>query len=200
MSDKALTPKQERFIQEYLRMRDVSLAALTAGFDLIQCGSETRFYVYLLTDSRNGEIFYVGKGKGKRYAHHEREWKSSRVVNVAKCQRIGEIKQAGDSVVAYRFADRLTEDAAFALERYVIRTIGVASLTNESSGFTTEHQKAMFKAQAALCRIKPYETWLEERPHKSVDPGIYWKIVEEFRYIASGQFMKDIEACGGAVV
>ena len=95
--------------------------------------------------------------------------------------------------------DRLSNDDAYTLEKSIIKAIGVHRLTNQSSGFTTDHQKAIYLAQRALSRIKPYEVWLNERPHKQYDPAIYWRIVNEFKYIASGQFMRDIEARGGAI-
>lgn len=33
----------------------------------------TEFFVYDLIDQRDGGVFYVGKGKGNRPFHHERE-------------------------------------------------------------------------------------------------------------------------------
>lgn len=57
------------------------------------------FYVYRLCDPRNGEAFYVGKGK------RERAWQHQRLVergeldsNPSKCRRISEIIQAGADV------------------------------------------------------------------------------------------------------
>ena len=97
-----LTPKQQKFVEEYLVDLNATQAAIRAGYLLTKCGKEVGYYVYLLTDSRNGEIFYVGKGKGKRYTHHEREWRTNnRIDNAKKCQRIGEIKQGGGSIIAY---------------------------------------------------------------------------------------------------
>ena len=34
--------------------------------------SDWKYYVYELIDPRNGEVFYVGKGSGKRAYKHER--------------------------------------------------------------------------------------------------------------------------------
>lgn len=31
--------------------------------------SKLNYYVYMLIDPRNGQTFYVGKGKGNRYLH-----------------------------------------------------------------------------------------------------------------------------------
>lgn len=90
------------------------------------------FYVYTLTDSRDGAVFYVGKGKGNRLEHHEQEARAGK--RSRKCDRIREIWSAGAKVgrnVVERFAD---EDEAFDREISLIAEIGLANLTNVLPG------------------------------------------------------------------
>ena len=49
-----------------------------------------KYYVYLYTDPRTGEIFYVGKGKGNRTFSHLKDLADSE-----KSQRIREIQSEG---------------------------------------------------------------------------------------------------------
>lgn len=91
----------------------------------------SRFYVYTLTDPRDGEIFYVGKGSGNRIAHHEREAKAGG--KSKKCDRIREIWADGRKVIrreVKRFAD---EREAYAYEAELIEQMA-AQLTNQAPG------------------------------------------------------------------
>ena len=50
--------------------------------------SKLKYYVYLLSDPSNGEIFYVGKGKGNRAFSHFKE-----IIDSDKVNKIKEIKK-----------------------------------------------------------------------------------------------------------
>ena len=70
-------------------------------------------YVYCLTDPRNGEIFYVGRGQGNRVFDHDAGLEGAE----AESRRIGEIKAAKLEVERYILChgiDNATE--AFAVE------------------------------------------------------------------------------------
>jgi uncharacterized protein len=71
-----------------------------------------RFYVYTLTDPRDGSVFYVGKGCGDRMHHHLREFRAGRIVNGDKFARIGEIVAEGLEPVAEVAWAHLSEDDA----------------------------------------------------------------------------------------
>ena len=81
-----LTAKQELFCKEYTIDRNASAAAIRAGY-----------YVYELTDPRDGSVFYVGKGKGERVYSHVREFKrkSKHQSNPIKVARIADIIKSG---------------------------------------------------------------------------------------------------------
>lgn len=188
-----LTPKQQAFFQSYVETGSIDIAALITGLSLRKCGDNKGFYVYLLADSRTGAIFYVGKGKGRRYAAHVREWTTGKTCNADKCELIGEIIKAGGSVLAYCAADGLKERDALMLERQIIKAIGIDRLTNAVRGQTTNLDRAEVDARLALARIKPFEVWWNEKPRPEHHREIYWKIIEEFEYIASGRYARDIE-------
>jgi len=177
----ALRPKQKRFIEEYLVDLNATQAAIRAKFDLPICGMELGFYVYLLTDSRNGEIFYVGKGKGRRYQAHERAWRRSRLDNGSKALRIGEILESGGQVQALAFATGLTESVAYELERAMIRAIGLSRLCNASPGQTTSREWA----SAMLAKVKPYPAWVAERAPSSFEKDLYWGVVKNLQQMAA---------------
>ncbi|WP_435018479.1 LEM-3-like GIY-YIG domain-containing protein [Tundrisphaera sp. TA3] len=183
-----LTPKQQRFVEEYLIDLNANQAAIRAGYELHSCGSEVGFYVYLLVDSRNGEIFYVGKGKGQRFKAHEREWRMARYLNTDKCDRIGEIVRDGGRVIAYRFAEGMDEMTAFATERLLISGIGIDRLTNAARGQAAEAERCIEHAKHLLTRIKSFDRWMAERPRTDFEQSLYHGVVEGYRAIASGEW------------
>ena len=96
--------------------------------------NDRRFYVYTLTDPRNGEVFYVGKGCGYRMHQHEKDCSAGRVLNGRKHQRIADIVAAGYRVVAAKVQAGLTEGEALDAEKALIRAIGIRNLTNVFAG------------------------------------------------------------------
>ena len=93
-----------------------------------------KYYVYLLIDPRNDEVFYVGKGKGSRIlAHLEGE---SDVGDDApeKDKLIRDIKAAGYKVRGDVLRHGLTEKGALEIESAVIDQIGIDKLTNRVKG------------------------------------------------------------------
>jgi hypothetical protein len=93
------------------------------------------FYVYTLTDPRNGAVFYVGKGKRDRLNHHTREVKAGRTgCNLGKESRIRSILTDGMEPVASIVAKFSIEAEAFQHERHLIAT--TIGLTHISAGGT----------------------------------------------------------------
>lgn len=137
----------KRFVTEYCRDQNVTLAAVRLGIDF---PSETggKYYVYFLCDSRNGKIFYVGKGKNTRIHRH--------VVRAngdsAKDRMIRLIQKEGGEVREVIFRNDLDEKAAFRLERELISTLRKTGLTNILRGTEPENlnprQRAFVEAYA----------------------------------------------------
>ena len=83
------------------------------------------FYVYVLFDPSNGyEPFYVGKGRGFRWAFHSRETVRARTDNKRKFDLISRLKLAGLHPVALLSEVNLSEEVAYDLERELILQIG----------------------------------------------------------------------------
>ena len=89
------------------------------------------FYVYELIDPRDGEVFYVGKGKGARIDQHEREARAGRVSR--KCDRIRELEAAGHAVQKRKISTHRDEVDAYDAEAGLIARYGLAALTNVMS-------------------------------------------------------------------
>lgn len=90
------------------------------------------YFVYELQDPRNGQTFYVGKGKDNRPAQHTKEALSGK--RTAKCARIREIIDAGLAVRVIYVREFTTEKTAYAFEKRHIKAIGLDKLTNMQPG------------------------------------------------------------------
>lgn len=107
---------------------------------------QLQYYVYRLIDPRNGQTFYVGKGKGNRvFAHVEDALKSYDGTSYedkeeddvsAKIQQIRDIKNAGLEVIHIIQRYGLTEKEAFEVESALIDAYG--ELTNIQSGHAAD--------------------------------------------------------------
>jgi hypothetical protein len=70
--------------------------------------AQLKYYVYRLIDPRNGETFYVGKGKGNRvFMHVKDELGSNADVLSEKLQRIREIRAGGFEVLHCSLTQRV---------------------------------------------------------------------------------------------
>jgi hypothetical protein len=123
-----------------------------------------RFYVYTLADPRDGSVFYVGKGSGRRAFAHEREVRRGAGQNGAKALRIRRIIDAGQDVITTIAASGLTEREALRQERDMIARIGMRNLTNVMRGTRTAVDEMIDQAQVgiALCR----KTLTERHKHR----------------------------------
>jgi len=89
------------------------------------------YYVYLLTDPRNGQIFYVGKGNGNRVFAHVND-AINNPEETDKLTRIRNIREAGLEVHYDILRHGLTEKEAFEVEAAMIDYL--TQLTNLKIG------------------------------------------------------------------
>lgn len=125
---------------------------------------QLQYYVYRLIDPRNGQTFYVGKGKGNRvYAHINDALKNFDGENYldtdedevsAKIQQIRDIKKSGLEVIHVIQRYGLTNKEAFEVEAALIDCY--AGLTNIQGGFAAE--RGVNNAEV-LQRELSYETF-----------------------------------------
>lgn len=118
---------------------------------------ELGFYVYRLVDPRNGETFYVGKGKGNRVFHHvaaelgfenetdEEDWKENEVST--KLQTIRDIRASGLDVIHIVHRHGMDERAALQVEAALIDVY--PGLTNEMRGHDAARGPAHVKQLVA---------------------------------------------------
>lgn len=103
-----------------------------------------RYYVYLLSDPRDGKIFYVGKGIGNRvFAHAAAALGEDEQNPSDKLDRIRAIHGVGSTVRAELLRFGLTEQAAYEVEAASIQLLGLADLTNIVSGHHIESRGRM---------------------------------------------------------
>lgn len=86
---------------------------------------QLQYYVYRLIDPRNGQTFYIGKGKGNRvFAHVQGAlkgfWEKEEDEVSAKIQQIRDIHAAGLSVIHVIQRFGLTEKEAYEVEAALI--------------------------------------------------------------------------------
>ncbi|WP_344133747.1 LEM-3-like GIY-YIG domain-containing protein [Pedococcus bigeumensis] len=95
------------------------------------------WYVYLLRDPRDGQVFYVGKGTGNRVFQHAQDAAALTDSEKPKLSRIRAIQAAGLQVVTELVRHHIpTEKTAYLIEASVIdalRAVG-HNLTNEVMG------------------------------------------------------------------
>lgn len=104
---------------------------------------ELKYYVYKLIDPRNGEVFYVGKGKGNRVFSHARgvlakeeleDWQDD---ESEKIKTIREIKSEGLDVIYIIHRHHMDEKTAFEVEAALIDAY--PGLTNIASPVNCEY-------------------------------------------------------------
>ena len=98
------------------------------------------YYVYRLIDPRNGETFYVGKGKGNRVFDHVndalKDLKDDEDEVSAKIQQIRDIRNSGLSVIHIIQRYGMNEAAALEVEAALIDCY--QGLTNIQSGHSSD--------------------------------------------------------------
>jgi hypothetical protein len=180
-----LTPKQERFVAEYLIDLNATQAAIRAGITLSPRPPAERFYVYFLLDAEEHKILYVGKGTQYRMFCHVRDVRSGKVSGLKKHQIIKQELALGRAPAPCVFAAGMTSEQALVLERALIRALGPENLSNSRTGETHPARVRMERLNDAWARLKPlpqayWENFVQggyERAEKT--KSIYMEIVRE---------------------
>jgi DNA-binding XRE family transcriptional regulator len=97
---------------------------------------EKTYYVYTLAKP-TGEVFYIGKGTGRRIHRHECEARNG--VRSKKCNIIRKIWREGSEVIKTKVYETTTEQDALEYERSLIaayKSENLANLTDGGEGST----------------------------------------------------------------
>lgn len=127
----------------------------------------SRFYVYELIDPRDGTVFYVGKGTGRRAHDHTKRARRGNEPNINKAVVIRAILDAGQKPIIRIVRDGMIESAAFWLEAETITAHGIGNLTNIAHGDLTGGKNAA--ALRGLMRLVFGMIWRWPPPAYRVD-------------------------------
>ena len=128
------------------------------------------WYVYIYVDPRNGKVFYVGKGKGRRaLAHLDRQNKRS----IAKVIRA--IKASGDQPRIDILAHHLPNaEVALRVEAAVIDLLDLNNLANAVRGWRGR--------EFGRVPLKDVEAQYMRRRAEIKEPSILIRVNDLFRY------------------
>lgn len=115
------------------------------------------YYVYLLRDPRDGQVFYIGKGTRNRVFAHARAAVEDREGN-ERLDRIREIIASGHSVEPELLRHGLIEKEAFEVESALIDYIGREELANVVQGHHADARGRMRVSEViATYRAEPVQ-------------------------------------------
>ncbi|MFC1664824.1 hypothetical protein ACFL17_04250 [Pseudomonadota bacterium] len=148
--------------------------------------NKLKTYVYRLIDPRNGETFYVGKGKGNRvFAHIDAEQSLEGDELSNKIKRIREIRIAGFEVAHVIHRHGMESGTALEVEAALIDAY--PGLTNIAGGmggtdFGTMHAKDIIRRYSAEPAVFKHKALLINVSKSSQDRSLYdatryaWKV------------------------
>lgn len=110
-------------------------------------------YVYVYVDPRNGEPFYIGKGKGNRlFSHLDDQSDTEKVSKIAEIRRSGYEPQI--DILRYG----LTDSEAALVEAAAIDLLGKEKLTNRVAGYhDSSFGRIISQEIIAMLTAKPVE-------------------------------------------
>jgi len=141
-------------------------------------------YVYRLIDPRNGETFYVGKGKGNRLFAHIHEQVEENDPN-NKLRRIRDIHLGGFEVAHVVHHHGMDEQTALEVEAALIDAYpGLTNIASgiESSDYGAMHAKEIIRRYAAEPAVFQHRVMLISVNRSAADTSLYeatryaWKV------------------------
>lgn len=133
-----------------------------------EVAAKLKHYVYLYVDPRDGEVFYIGRGRGNRCFDHLNDTSES-----DKVEQIAEIAASGKTPRIELLRYGLSADAAVMLETAAIDLLRVDRLTNRVRG-----------SGARLASRVPVEhvaAELNPKPVEVAHPVVFIKINQLYR-------------------
>ena len=119
------------------------------------------YYVYALFDKANNKVFYVGKGKGQRCFHHEREADRSDL-ETEKIEMIRKLK-ARDSLGVIILSRHDSQVEAYAVESVLIKWVyGKDNLTNQKYGEKSDYVRSYDNFKSGQARLDVGSTKSDE--------------------------------------
>ncbi len=141
------------------------------------------YYVYLLLEPENGQVFYVGKGKGNRvFAHINAALKDETPSD--KLDKIRAIRASGLEVNHIVHRHGLTEKEAFEVEAALIDFIGLSGLTNQVQGYNSDDRGKMTVAEV----VSKYQAPVAE----ITEPVILITVNQLYKYGMSAEKLYEI--------
>lgn len=137
-----------------------------------------QYYVYRLIDPRNGETFYIGKGKGNRVFAHVHGYIEEDSLS-EKMTRIHNIKLSGFEVAHVIHRHGMSEKTAFEVEGALIDAY--PGITNIMDG----HRNNEFGAMHSKEIINRYSAEIAEFKHKALLISVNRSALESSLYEAT---------------
>jgi hypothetical protein len=128
------------------------------------------WYVYLYVDPRDGRVFYVGKGRGKRVlAHLDLQGDGPKLRAIAALRKAG--LEPRLEVLAHGLADAET---AYRVEAAAIDLLGLERLTNAVRGWRS--------VQTGRMHLDQLVGYYAARPVEVTDPSLLIRINRLYRH------------------
>ncbi len=125
---------------------------------------ELKYYVYRLIDPRNGETFYVGKGKGNRvFQHAKGKFDENKAGSSQKLTKVRDIQNSSLDVQHVIHRHGMDEKTAYEVEAALIEAY--PSVSNDAGG----HGSADRGVAHAVEIVEKYSAEAVEIEHKVVE-------------------------------
>jgi hypothetical protein len=150
-----------------------------------EVAAKLKTYVYRLIDPRNGETFYVGKGRGNRVFAHIREEQGLEGDELDnKLKRIRDIRLAGFEVAHVIHRHGMDEKTAFEVEAALIDSYpGLANIAGGTGGdYGAMHAREIIRRYAAEPAVFRHKALLISVNRTAAENSLYeatryaWKI------------------------